>query len=726
MTKLTSTLACNTLVLLLVATAALSVSGLGPPTPHRTSEESLQGALNALTRKQRSLKANAYYELPIKYQVRQRPRDQLDLDGPLDLSETDDGLEFIPVEGQLETIGDGYQHLNNKQLNKALMDYLKSSSHSGSSVQEQLQPGEPIKSLFRERTASQKRASKSSTSSNRDLSDASRAELAKLLEEFDTRRDDSASAAQLQDEEYRRTLNLLMDKYRNAVPDTSDLGDDRSMMNDVLFGEQEMQEQDLNPRYARLISAERRNVNARYPLFNSDYFNNNYRDAASKRFPVSKRSASASAAAGNDDDDAKATDPLVAKDLGSLFGSTQSTTTTTSTSTTALETTPLNRSQEQQQQQQHSHNHDRDHNVKQGHRQHEHERHHLPAVLADTKDRPITVRKKSVDWSQYFGIDRRKKKATYLARPDSQDQDFQYLLQKYYETMAEHLNPSGGNGGASSSKDASLKRDKLQQVDAKLRNMKNLMLEEAAQIGSQPDLDEQARKDEILERMATAYSLEKLRHALNDLAGDSAQQQQQAKNYPMRLLAMEQQKRSRGGDNNGDDDDDESYGMIDDGAGGGGMAEDYECPQIEIVERRCRATDALIGDFKQVLFGPCVMYHVCNSCEHEDCLDKFAFEAGKVCAGEPDDCMEAALQLTRYPPSISPADLCHSAEGDSCLLQYYIRYRSYNNNNNNYVNNRHHGSPVYPAYPAENSSINRKLQKRIPRRKQTILMVLCY
>jgi hypothetical protein len=27
--------------------------------------------------------------------------------------------------GQLETIGDGYQHLNNKQLSRALMDYLQ-------------------------------------------------------------------------------------------------------------------------------------------------------------------------------------------------------------------------------------------------------------------------------------------------------------------------------------------------------------------------------------------------------------------------------------------------------------------------------------------------------------------------------------------------------------------------------------------------------------------------
>lgn len=30
--------------------------------------------------------------------------------------------------GQLETIGDGYQHLNNKQFGRALMDYLQYST----------------------------------------------------------------------------------------------------------------------------------------------------------------------------------------------------------------------------------------------------------------------------------------------------------------------------------------------------------------------------------------------------------------------------------------------------------------------------------------------------------------------------------------------------------------------------------------------------------------------
>lgn len=47
------------------------------PVPHQTNEESLRGALNAVTRKQRSLGSNAYYD-----------RDEED---------DDDELAFIPA-----------------------------------------------------------------------------------------------------------------------------------------------------------------------------------------------------------------------------------------------------------------------------------------------------------------------------------------------------------------------------------------------------------------------------------------------------------------------------------------------------------------------------------------------------------------------------------------------------------------------------------------------------
>jgi len=49
------------------------------------------------------------------------------------------------------------------------------------------------------------------------------------------------------------------------------------------------------------------------------------------------------------------------------------------------------------------------------------------------KSKFVQVRKKSVDWSQYFGIDRRKKKATFTAGQGTQNQDDEWMLQRYYE-----------------------------------------------------------------------------------------------------------------------------------------------------------------------------------------------------------------------------------------------------------------------------------------------------
>lgn len=56
-----------------------------------------------------------------------------------------------------------------------------------------------------------------------------------------------------------------------------------------LLGDDDRDE-DQDPRYAHIPMAERRNVNARYPLLAREY--NNYRQM-SKRFPVAKRSAKA-------------------------------------------------------------------------------------------------------------------------------------------------------------------------------------------------------------------------------------------------------------------------------------------------------------------------------------------------------------------------------------------------------------------------------------------------
>lgn len=66
-------------------------------------------------------------------------------------------------------------------------------------------------------------------------------------------------------------------------------------------------------------------------------------------------------------------------------------------------------------------------------------------------------------------------------------------------------------------KDNGEKRDKLDQMDEKLKNVKNLIVEDAVRYSTTgDDADSQEVKDVVIARLAAAYSLEKMRKALNE------------------------------------------------------------------------------------------------------------------------------------------------------------------------------------------------------------------
>ena len=89
------------------AWCALLVAGLVgfaaalAPVPHQTSEESLRSALNAVTRKQRSLSAGAYYgggELPPPlYEMNKRKPQQVAANAGDEIDDNEETLAFIPA-----------------------------------------------------------------------------------------------------------------------------------------------------------------------------------------------------------------------------------------------------------------------------------------------------------------------------------------------------------------------------------------------------------------------------------------------------------------------------------------------------------------------------------------------------------------------------------------------------------------------------------------------------
>lgn len=163
-------------------------------------------------------------------------------------------------------------------------------------------------------------------------------------------------------------------------------------------------------------------------------------------------------------------------------------------------------------------------------------------------EKPITIKKKSIDWSDYFGIDKRIKKPLGFIKDSTQDR----LRKQYLDTFNKeviyplnsfhkHSNVKRNYAQPKSMEETEFKIDraravavrsddkrnpakendsKLDNIDKKLRNMEGLIVDEAlhySNIGEELDSkEEQEMKEKLLSRLAAAYSLEKMRKALKE------------------------------------------------------------------------------------------------------------------------------------------------------------------------------------------------------------------
>lgn len=193
-----------------------------------------------------------------------------------------------------------------------------------------------------------------------------------------------------------------------------------------------------------------------------------------------------------------------------------------------------------------------------------HESHHHDEEIIE---QPITmsriqIKKKSTDLSDYFGIDRRRKKTGPMNSDksesiNSENQiDDDWLLHQYYKTLAMASIPLKMRSSSESSllptmvkkmeqpfdtrlfkpdifsrsamREASKKSStgssddsKIDNMDSKLRNIEDLIVNEAVKYTGSHESAEDPReiqevKDKILSRLAAAYSLEKMRLALSE------------------------------------------------------------------------------------------------------------------------------------------------------------------------------------------------------------------
>ncbi|XP_023951930.1 uncharacterized protein LOC112055875 [Bicyclus anynana] len=186
----------------------------------------------------------------------------------------------------------------------------------------------------------------------------------------------------------------------------------------------------------------------------------------------------------------------------------------------------------------HSHSDDHKHNHDHSHHDHDHD--------DDESEKPIKIQKKSIDWSDYFGIDKRLQKS--FVNNLNEDR----LKKQYFDTFNKEViyplnsfrkhsfakrnfmqpKPNTESEIQTNQIQPPATRDvekrnsgsdndsKLDNIDKKLRNMEGLIVDEAlhySNIGGESDSKEdQEMKEKLLSRLAAAYSLEKMRKALKD------------------------------------------------------------------------------------------------------------------------------------------------------------------------------------------------------------------
>ncbi|XP_011169138.1 uncharacterized protein LOC105202364 [Solenopsis invicta] len=683
------------LPLLILGTSAITLV----PAAREFHDELFRGNPDNLVRKKRSLDAADTPEYYNDLHSFKYHGGDTDRKFDRDFDEDDEEIEFLPGDnGQLETVGEGLQGLNNKLLERALLDYLET-------LPEQ---EEPVASIFRERerSGSRKRGGVG------DRMNLDNKDLAKLFVEELQDGSPYGPLVEMDDDEYITALQSLYDRYRagrgNKVYETagpmswSELLDKGSLLrSQTKDGNDEFVARDDEQGILYLPAAERRNVNARFPIGREL---GSYR-RLNKRYPVAKRSPRPTQTK------LKTTDPKVAQDLGALFG-TQS-------------TDSHNHTHKSDHDHDHDHEHEHEHSKQESDKNHEHK--HEPnqnhefdhehgganeskseappkvtpspkgqkenVTKTDASSKFVHVRKKSVDWSQYFGIDRRKKKATFTAGQGTQNQDDEWMLQRYYENMAENLKPK---------EDENERKDKLEEMDSKLKYIKDLIIEEAMRYAaSEDEADLQKVKDKLMSRMAAAYSLQKMRKALSDLRNNVVAQKeaQRMQKEAQNNFTSNFRENSNPNLNSGigSKTDEKRNGINNNLEEGESMEEPRNCPELEAIEWRCRTVDNMAGDSSRMLYVPCVKLQICKACAQDEegllpCLANYALEAGKVCdalesresgqrmtttfrENERQSCANAALLLSQlHPPAVATAQCRARNARDSCLRRYHTRY----------------------------------------------------
>ncbi|KRF80118.1 neurofilament medium polypeptide isoform X2 [Drosophila virilis] len=288
--------------------------------------------------------------------------------------------------------------------------------------------------------------------------------------------------------------------------------------------------------------------------------------------------------------------------------------------------------------------------------------------------------KKSIDWSQYFGLDRKKKS----------DQMSEGESKKRRDEIGNNINSEGPDGEAHKKK-RDIDPEKLESMDKKLQSIEDFIIDETIKYtGAHEGIKNQDEirklKEHVLSRLATAYSLEKMRRALDKLRQsvdaenhllrnviDSDSEENtldnnwtNKKRYSVRKELAEEQseepqqqlKKKRSGymrypeqPNTMDEAltmQGTPYETLNDAYLGNKnyIIGSNQCPIIESMAERCRSVDLISGDLNQELMPLCGVHQICYLCGASQvaCDYQYLAEADTIC-GSSNECQAAARSV---------------------------------------------------------------------------------
>lgn len=315
-----------------------------------------------------------------------------------------------------------------------------------------------------------------------------------------------------------------------------------------------------------------------------------------------------------------------------------------------------------------------------------------------------SLKKKSVDWSKYFGMDRRKKSENWFMRNSN-----------------EVKKRSPIDEDDKRKKKSDVDEEKLDNMDKKLKTIEDLIIDETVKYTgahegiSDPD-EIRHLKDHVVSKLATAYSLEKMRRALDKLKqsidnenhlqrneiesetgiedkekekriavkkekaeydnNQHSSEQPEEKSHestPNELDENDDDKKKKKKRNGGgiprhhsdlnlsDFEDELGAGHFEpqlyDGYSAGrnyNYLDSSQCPMLDAMAERCRNVDLISGDIRQEFLPICGVHQLCYLCgtSQTACDFQYLSEADSLC-GRNNDCQSAAraaLMILRGTP----------------------------------------------------------------------------